>query len=160
MAKSKYEEWLQPESLLLLEGWRRDGLTYEQIAHNMGINTSTLYKYINEHEEISNALKKGSEVSTYEVENALYKSALGYYVEEMDVTETATPEGVISTTRRKHKRYIAPNIAAQIFILKNRRKDFWKDKIDINEATGETPDDGFIKALNGTVQEDWQDETK
>ncbi len=46
MAKGKYEKWITPEGLLLLEGWARDGLTDEQIAHNMGITTSTLMKMI------------------------------------------------------------------------------------------------------------------
>lgn len=36
MAKGKYQEWLEPEGLLKLEGWARDGLTDEQIAQNMG----------------------------------------------------------------------------------------------------------------------------
>lgn len=42
MAKGKYEKWLQPENLILLEGWARNGLTDEQIAHNMGITVKTL----------------------------------------------------------------------------------------------------------------------
>ena len=42
MAKGKYEYWLTPEGLLKLEGWARDGLTDEQIAHNMCIAYSTL----------------------------------------------------------------------------------------------------------------------
>jgi len=36
MAKGKYEKWLEPDSLILLEAWARDGLTDEQIASNMG----------------------------------------------------------------------------------------------------------------------------
>lgn len=48
MAKGKYEYWLTPEGLLKLEGWARDGLTDEQIAHNMGISRSTLNKWKNE----------------------------------------------------------------------------------------------------------------
>lgn len=29
MAKGKYRRWLEPDGLLLLEGWARDGLTPE-----------------------------------------------------------------------------------------------------------------------------------
>ena len=43
MAKSKINEWLQEDKLILLEGWARDGLTEEQIAKNIGINRSTLW---------------------------------------------------------------------------------------------------------------------
>ncbi|MCT3130379.1 helix-turn-helix domain-containing protein, partial [Lactococcus lactis] len=42
MAKAKYEEWILEEGLLKIQGWARDGLTEEQIAHNMGIAVSTL----------------------------------------------------------------------------------------------------------------------
>lgn len=98
MAKGKYEKWLKEENLLLLEGWARDGLTDEQIAKNMGITVSTFYEWKKKYSEISESLKKGKEVVDYEVENALLSSAL---------------EG---------------NTTAQIFWLKNRRPDKWRDK--------------------------------
>lgn len=41
MAKGKYQKWLEPESLILLEGWARDGLTDKQIAKNIGILANT-----------------------------------------------------------------------------------------------------------------------
>ena len=43
MAKGKYEYWITPEGLTLVEGWARDGLTDEQIAHNMGIALSLIH---------------------------------------------------------------------------------------------------------------------
>lgn len=98
VAKGKYQRWLEPDGLLLLEGWARDGLTDEQIAHNMGITAKTLYEWKNAHSEICEALKKGKEVVDYQVENALLASAL---------------DG---------------NTTAQIFWLKNRRPDRWRDK--------------------------------
>ena len=70
---AKIDEWLEQDKLILLEGWARDGLTYEQIAHNMGIRRETLYDYKNKYPNISNALKKGKEVVDIEVENALLK---------------------------------------------------------------------------------------
>ena len=45
MAKSKAEKWLEPDGLLRIEGWARDGLTEEQIAKNMGVSRSTLSDY-------------------------------------------------------------------------------------------------------------------
>jgi transposase len=98
VAKGKYKKWLEKENLILLEGWARDGLTDEQIAKNMGISTKTLYDWKNKYSKICNALKKGKEVADYQVENALFETAL---------------EG---------------NTTAQIFWLKNRRPDKWRDK--------------------------------
>ena len=95
---AKYEDWLTKEGLMLISGWAKDGLVDEQIAHNMGISVATLYNWKKEHLEILEALKKGKEVADYEVENALHKTAL---------------EG---------------NVTAQIFWLKNRKPDKWRDK--------------------------------
>lgn len=43
MAKGRMKEWTEPDKLIQLEAWARDGLTDEQIAGNMGINVRTLY---------------------------------------------------------------------------------------------------------------------
>lgn len=140
-AKGKYEKWLQPENLTLVQGWRRDGLSDAQVAHNIGISLETLYQWLKKYAEFSEAYKKGTEVSTYEIENALYKSASGHYVEEIEIIETENEIGK-TVTKKKHRRYIPPNTAAQIFILKNRRSDFWRDSRYI-----ETKGEGQLAAL-------------
>ena len=58
MAKGKYEKWLKEEGLTILEGWARNGLTDDQIAHNMGIRRETLYEWKKKYPNISNTLKK------------------------------------------------------------------------------------------------------
>ena len=98
MANIKFEKWIEKENLILLEGWAKDGLTDEQIAHNMGITRKTLYRWKNKYGDIGEVLKKGKEIVDYQVENALLKAAL---------------DG---------------NVTAQIFWLKNRRPDKWRDK--------------------------------
>lgn len=130
MAKGKYEKWLEPDNLLLLQAWARDGLTDEQIAHNMGIRTSTLYNWKNKYLEISESLKKGKEVVDVEVENALLKRALGYDYNEV----TEIRENGIVTQRKIVKKHVIPDVTAQIFWIKNRKPDIWRDikKIDSN----------------------------
>lgn len=103
---AKYEYWLTPEGLLLLEGWARDGLTDEQIANNIGISRSTLAEWKKKYEDISDTLKKGKEVVDYQVENALLRNA------------------------------IKGDTTAQIFWLKNRRPDKWRDKRDLEHSGG------------------------
>jgi len=71
MAKGKFQEWLEPEGLLKLEAWARDGLTAEKSAVNIGINAKTLYDCKKRHSNICNALKRGKEVVDIAVENAL-----------------------------------------------------------------------------------------
>ena len=125
---AKINEWLEKDKLILLEGWARSGLTDEQIAKNIGIATSTFYEWKKKELEFSEALKKGKEVIDFEVENALLKRALGYEYEE------ETYENGILT--KKVKKQVAPDTTAQIFWLKNRQVEKWRDKVEIadNEA--------------------------
>ena len=127
MANGKYQQWLEQEGLTLLEGWARDGLTGEQIAGNIGINTSTLYDWKNKFPKISEALKKGKEVVDIQVENALLKRALGYDFQETRV-EKSDKDGTKIIQTLKH---IPADTTAQIFWLKNRRPDKWRDKPEI-----------------------------
>jgi len=138
MAKGKYEKWITEEGLVLLEGWARDGLTDEQIAHNVGVSRSTLNDWKKKYPDISDALKKGKEVVDLQVENALLKRALGYEYEEV------TKESHWNEKKNKYELVItksvkkrqAPDTTAQIFWLKNRRPDKWRDKQDV-EHTGD-----------------------
>ncbi|MEI2338910.1 helix-turn-helix domain-containing protein [Priestia megaterium] len=138
MAKGKYEKWRTEEGLVLLEGWARDGLTDEQIAHNVGISRSTLNDWKKKYPDISDALKKGKEVVDLQVENALLKRALGYAYEEVTEesqwNEKAKRYELVVTKRVKKRQ--APDTTAQIFWLKNRRPDKWRDKQDF-EHTGD-----------------------
>ena len=124
MAKGKYQRWLEPDGLILLEGWARDGLTDEQIAINCGCSSSTLYEWKAKYPEISEALKRGKEVVDMEVENALLKRALGYeYQEERIEVSEKDGKKIIQTIK-----HVVPDTTAQIYWLKNRRPDKWRDK--------------------------------
>lgn len=138
MAKGKYQEWLTKEGLLRLQGWARDGLTDEQIATNMGINVATLYRWKNEFCDICNALKDGKDVADRQVENALFKSALGYTFDE--VTKELKDDELV-VTKVVHKE-VQPNTTAQIFWLKNRKRAEWRDRVE-NAITG--ADGGAVK---------------
>ena len=122
---AKINDWLENDKLILLEGWARSGLTDEQIAKNIGINRTTLYDWKKKEVNIADALKKGKEVIDFEVENALLKRALGYEYEE------ETYENGILT--KKVKKQVAPDTTAQIFWLKNRKPNNWKDRVETDE---------------------------
>ncbi|HAT4125254.1 TPA: transposase [Clostridium perfringens] len=132
MAKSKYESIVEPK-LVVIEGWARNGLTIEQIAKNLGISKVTFYKYISEHTELSERLKKGKEVVDIEVENALLKRALGYKVDEITkelITDEETGISELKVTKVVTKE-VAPDTTAQIFWLKNRKPEEWRDKKEV-----------------------------
>jgi len=134
MAKGKYHKWLTDEGMTLLEGWARDGLTDEQIAYNMGIAVRTLYVWKERFHQIMHSLKKGKEVADFEVENALYKRALGYNYEEVK-THVEELNGKKKKKVEKTHKHIPADVTAQIFWLKNRKPKEWRDKQDL-EHTG------------------------
>ena len=148
MAEGKYAEWLTEENLIRLQGWAMDGLTNEQIAKNMGISCTSLKEWKNKYPSILTALKRGRDVADREVENALYKSALGYSaVEEVweRMVDKDTGEAELILTRKTIK-HIPASQTAQIFWLKNRKPDEWRDK-RVNEERIEFESDGFLEAL-------------
>jgi BH3534 protein len=133
IAKGKYREWLEQDSLLMIEGWARQGLTDEQIAKNMGIRRSTFYEWLKKFPDISVALKKGKAPVDFEVENALLKRALGFEYEE---TETIIEEvdGKQKKRIKKIKKVALPETSAAIFWLKNRKTEQWRNVNPIVEA--------------------------
>lgn len=162
---AKYEYWLTSEGLLKLEAWARDGLTDEQIAQNMDIDSATLYRWKKRYCEICESLKRGKEIVDIQVENALLKRALGYSYNEdkyisvpMDLAEYTEkleqymnmykfehPEATDSELMLVRERFpktkevlaerkvkeVVPDTTAQIFWLKNRCPDRWRDKQDV-----------------------------
>ena len=135
MAKGKYEEWLRPDGLLRIEGWARDGLSDEQIAKNIGISKKTFYEWKNKYSNFSDSLKRTKEIADREIENALFKSAKGYdtteTVEELRFNKKTGEYEMVVT--KKTVRHIPPSNTAQIFWLKNRKPEEWREKREVEE---------------------------
>lgn len=150
----KYGAWIAPEGLLKIQGWARDGLSDKQIAHNIGITQTTLYEWQKRFPELSEALKKGKEVVDREVENALLKRAMGYEYTEVTqepVKNKDTGEVQMRVTKRVTKQ-IVPDVTAQIFWLKNRKPEEFRDKRDV-ELSGHVDLGGIIEKARGRIDE-------
>lgn len=120
---------LTPELIENVEILARRGLNDSELIEALGISNFTFYRYIKEEPKFSNALKKGRHKSLSNVENALFKAAIGFEYEE----EVVNKQGDVVSL----KKYAQPSITAQIFILKNRLPKYWKDKV-INEQDDDT----------------------
>ena len=142
MAKCKYNESFP----MAAEGYARRGLTDEQIASNLNISVDTFYQYVKRFPEFSEALKRGKAPVDIQVENALLKRALGYKYKE--TTREACPdsdgEGSKLKVTKVVTKEVSPDVTAQIFWLKNRRPDLWKDRTDNNHSIDLTQPIKFI----------------
>ncbi len=132
MAKSKWETHVK-DKLILVEAWARNGLTDEQISKNLGIAYSTFREYVKKYSALSAALKKGKEIVDIEVENALLKRALGYKYDEVTkelIEDKETGISELKVTKVVTKE-VVPDTTAQIFWLKNRNPEEWRDKKEV-----------------------------
>lgn len=98
--KNGYTDWENEEGLAKIEAWAGEGLTKAEIAHNCGVSRNAFCEWRKKSPCIEGAIKRGEEAAIDLVENALFSAAC------------------------------SGNITAQIFFLKNRRPDLWKDKRD------------------------------
>ena len=102
-----------------------------------------MYEWIKKHPDINDAIKKGRQPLTVELEDALYKAGLGYDFEET-VEEMYEEDGVQKKHMRRVKRHAQPNVTALIFALKNLKKQKFKDK-PVDEV--ERADDLLLETL-------------
>ncbi|MDH6367543.1 MULTISPECIES: hypothetical protein [unclassified Breznakia] len=132
MAKqSKWDTNVKP-NLELIEAWARRGAIEADIAKNLNVARSTFENYKRDYPELREALRNGKEPADLQVEAALFKRAVGYEYDE--VKEKVDADGGVEVTTTTKQ--VAPDTTAQIFWLKNRRSDLWRDKQDV-EVSGE-----------------------
>lgn len=152
--------------MLKLEGWARDGLTEEQIAANIGITRSTLNEWKKKFSDISDTLKKGKEIVDRKVENALLERAIGGVYE---VRKTFKVKNVYYDDhgRRCEKEelvvgkdevYIPGDTTAQIFWLKNRKPEEWRDKRIVEDDAGDKANE-IVRNMQ-TIADIWQNPVK
>lgn len=149
MARGKYKQWLTKEGLILIEGWARDGLTDVQIAKKIGISKQTFYDWQKRYPDFSDSLKKGKEIVDRQVENALLKKVLGYSYKEC--TEITDAEGNVST--KIITKYVIPDTTAQIFWLKNRKPNEWREKQEVKQINIEPKQDNLSQLTDEELRQ-------
>lgn len=120
---SKYESHVKPK-LNTIKAWARNGLTDIQMANNLGIAKDTFIEYKKQYSDLADAVKHNKDDADLEVENALFKSAQGFYY----TTQEVTKQGDIIIVEK----YQPPSNTAQIFWLKNRKPKDWRDKQEVS----------------------------
>ena len=127
---TSYKDWTTEEGLLKIRGWARDGLINSEIAERIGIAEGTLYSWKNKYKEIDEALKDGQDIVDRQVEESLFKKAMGYEYEETKQIIEKDEMGKDRKRVEKVKKYYPPDSTAIIFWLKNRKPGEWRDRRD------------------------------
>jgi hypothetical protein len=102
----------------------RLGAVDVEIARFFKVDLSTISKWKHDFPIFSEALKAGKSQADDRVERSLYNRAVGYTYETVKIflpKDTSVPVIV------PYLQHVPPDVTAQIFWLKNRRKDAWRD---------------------------------
>ena len=108
------------------------GFTDQELADFFEIDIATLYRWKSAHPEFRDAIKSAGEIADERVERSLYQKAVGY---EQNAVKVFMPAGAAAPVYAPIRERVPADTGAAIFWLKNRRKDRWRDKTDL-EHTG------------------------
>lgn len=114
------------------------GATDREVAEFFGVTERTLYRWQHEHPALCHALKVGKEVADDRVEKSLYRRAIGYSHDAVKIMQFQGEEVVVP-----YVEHSPPDVTACIFWLKNRRKEQWRDKVQVEHSA----DDDLAEAL-------------
>lgn len=103
------------------------GLTDEELAKFFEVHVATIYRWQAQFPEFCEALKVGKAPADDRVERSLYHKAVGYTFESEKIFNY---QGEI--VRAKTIEHVPPDTTAAIFWLKNRRKEEWRDKHEVD----------------------------
>lgn len=122
------------------------GMTDVQIASVLGITEMTLNRWKKD-ESFMLALKKGKDFADSKVIESLYRRATGY--DHTDIYFSSYQGVVTSTPYMKH---FIPDVTAQIFWLKNRQPENWREKQDVDITSGGKSFEGVIVTIRKNEQ--------
>lgn len=107
------------------------GATDAQLADFFEVAVSTVALWKVEHKEFSDAIKVPKEEANDRVEQSLYRRAMGYEHDEVDI-RVVNGEMVMTPIRKVYP----PDTTAAIFWLKNRRPAEWREKVEMEHSGG------------------------
>ena len=109
-----------PHAVRIAKAMAKLGATDPETAEAIGIDVATLYRWRHAHPEFCDALKVGKEESDDRVEKSLYQRAIGYTYQSEKIFQFQGAPVVVPYTE-----HVLPDVTAQIFWLKNRRRAQW-----------------------------------
>ncbi len=102
------------------------GCTDKEIAEFFGIKEQTINNWKKKFPLFFESLKAGKEISDAKVKVSLYNRATGFSVPDVHISNY---QGEITVT--KVIKYYPPDVTACIFWLKNRDREHWRDRQEV-----------------------------
>jgi hypothetical protein len=142
---------LKSDVEIVLRDLCRKGLTIAKIAENFNVPARTLNDWKCIFPAVSAALKKTRARWLGEVADSAYKTAKGYFVTEEKSVVTKHPDGKITQTNEKNRRWISPHSGILKYILTTQDPEFWKEKLGFTEENSAALEN-FSNAVTGLLK--------
>lgn len=98
-----------------------NGAIDRELADEFGVDISTIHHWKVRHPAFLNSIKRNKEIADERVIESLYHRANGY---TFDAVRFVGTEG----KRFPYREHVPPDVTAQIFWLKNRQPELWRDR--------------------------------
>jgi transcriptional regulator with XRE-family HTH domain len=132
---SKYD----PSRLEEIKNYCLLGAKDKELATFLGISESTLNKWKEDYPEFSESIKAGKEIADSMVAQSLYRRALGYEHEDVDIRTVGVGKGFSEIVQTPIIKKYPPDPTSMIFWLKNRQKDKWRERQEIDHTSDNKP---------------------
>lgn len=107
------------------------GATNEELAGLLGVSRATVHNWMEEFPDFRKAIEEGKVAADARVAEKLYQRAIGY--QRPATRFFANPDG--PPTRVEYTHHHAPDTAAAIFWLRNRRREDWREQVEHRHST-------------------------
>jgi hypothetical protein len=126
------------------------GAIEEEIARDLGVSRSTFNRWKELSPEFRDALKTAKAAADDRVARSLYHRAIGYNYNAVKIMTRAIGGGESEIVQVPYVEHCPPDVTAQIFFLKNRRPDLWRDVHNIEAEMGH-----YVIADHELTEEEW-----
>lgn len=111
------------------------GVTDAQLAAAFGVSEQTLNGWKSAHPNFLESLKSGKDEADAKVVRSLYERALGYSHPAVKIITVPRGNNQGSDIEEvPYTEHYAPDTTAAIFWLKNRQRQNWRDRMDMEQS--------------------------
>lgn len=113
------------------------GATDKDLADFFEVNEDTINEWKKVYPTFSESIKKGKSIADANIADRLYQRAMGFEHDSEEIKVVSIGQNLGSSIERVPVRKVyPPDTTAAIFWLKNRQRDNWRDKQEV-ENSGE-----------------------
>jgi len=128
---------IAPERLTYLafvEKLARAGLTVEQVSDVLGVPVKRFSAQLKRDRVLGAMFNRGKAEADRLVAESLFRRALGFSYDEITIESSVDGEGAVTAKEKRTRKFIPPDVQAQMAWLTNRDGQNWKSTVNIKDS--------------------------